>query len=140
MNVIGEHVDYNGGWVLPAAIARHVVTENERTWRTVAALRDGEVVDAGQQLNLSHESLRKDYRVSCAELDFIVEFVQALPAVVGCRMMGGGFGGSCVAIVRSESAAIVADQLAEAFASRFGYPTNHFITSTAADAGIILAE
>ena len=50
-------------------------------------------------MNLSHESLRDDYEVSCRELDLMVELARQQEGVAGARMMGGGFGGSTVNLV-----------------------------------------
>lgn len=116
---------------------RHVVTENDRTHRCVAALKAGDFFAAGSQLNASHASLRDDYRVSCPELDLIAEFAQREFAVAGCRMTGGGFGGSCVALVRRESAAAVAQTVGDAFQTRFGRRPAAFVTSAAPGARLI---
>lgn len=116
---------------------RHVVTENDRTKRCVGALQRGDVPTAGQLLNASHASLRDDYRVSCAELDFITETAQRDSTVAGCRMTGGGFGGSCVALVRSDAAAGVMQRMDEAYAQRYGRPAVAFVTPPAAGARLI---
>ncbi|WP_018684724.1 galactokinase [Actinokineospora enzanensis] len=79
-------------------LVRHVVTENDRVLRTVAALRAGEPDDIGPLLTASHASLRDDYRVSCAELDLAVDAAVGAGAA-GARMTGGGFGGSAIALV-----------------------------------------
>jgi galactokinase len=134
---------------LPAALAlpgltgemrrcvRHVVTEIERTHRCVAALQAGDFLAAGSQLNASHASLRDDYRVSCAELDLIAEVAQRESAVAGCRMTGGGFGGSCIALVRRESAASVMQTVGDAFQARFGRRPVSFVTPAAPGAQLI---
>jgi len=80
---------------------RHVVTENGRVEAAVADLERGELEALGQRLAESHRSLRDDYEVSCPELDTLVDIAAAHPAVIGSRMMGGGFGGCTVSLVRS---------------------------------------
>jgi galactokinase len=82
--------------------ARHVVTENARVERFVEAASIGDVRHMGRLLVDSHASLRGDYEVSCAELDFLVEEALELPGVLGSRMTGGGFGGSTVTMLRPE--------------------------------------
>ncbi|MCF2528098.1 galactokinase [Yinghuangia soli] len=78
---------------------RHVVTENTRVLDTIALLDAGaDLRTLGPLLTASHHSLRDDYEVSCAELDTAVEAALAAGAY-GARMMGGGFGGSAVALV-----------------------------------------
>jgi galactokinase len=116
---------------------RHVVTENDRTHRCVAALQSGDIAAAGKYLNASHASLRDDYRVSCEELDFIAEAAQREETVAGCRMTGGGFGGSCVALVRKDSADGVIHRVSDAFERRFGCRPAAFVTSAAGGARII---
>ncbi len=116
---------------------RHVVTENDRTQRCVAALKAGEFLAAGQLLNASHASLRDDYQVSCEELDFIAATGQADADVAGCRMTGGGFGGSCVALVRREQAEAVRERIGAAFQRRYGRVPASFVTPAAAGAHLI---
>jgi galactokinase len=79
-------------------LVRHVVTENERVLATVDALRAGRYDEIGQLLTASHTSLRDDYRVSSPELDLAVDSAMAAGALGG-RMIGGGFGGSAIALV-----------------------------------------
>jgi len=78
-------------------VARHVVTENERVLRMVAALRSGDVEAAGAVLTEGHRSLRDDFAVSTPELDALVERMLALGAH-GARLTGAGFGGCVVAL------------------------------------------
>lgn len=116
---------------------RHVVTENDRTSRCVAALQAGDLATAGQLLNASHASLRDDYRVSCAELDFIAATAQAESGVAGCRMTGGGFGGSCVALVRRDAAEKVRHSVGVAFQQRYGRVPAAFVTPASDGAQLI---
>jgi galactokinase len=70
-------------------------------------------------MNLSHESLRDDYQVSCAELDLMVDIAHSLPGVYGARMMGGGFGGCTINLVEARHA----DAFAQAMAERYRIAT-----------------
>ncbi|MFP4541094.1 MAG: galactokinase [Opitutales bacterium] len=115
---------------------RHVVTENARTHRTVEALAAGDMAAAGRELNASHASLRDDYLVSCRELDFIAATAQALDGVAGCRMTGGGFGGSAIALVRRDRVEDVEQQLAAAYTAEFGFAPGIFLTAPAAGAAV----
>lgn len=83
--------------------ARHVVTENARVESFIRAISRGDAHEAGRCMTASHASLRDDFRVSCPELDAIVDACSSIPGVIGCRMTGGGFGGSAVALVRPEA-------------------------------------
>ena len=78
--------------------ARHVVTENERVHRFVAALRAHDLVAAGQLMVESHESLRVDFEVSTAALDELVRRLVITDGVFGARLTGAGFGGCAVVL------------------------------------------
>ncbi len=82
------------------ARARHVVSENDRVRRFVAALGAGDVVECGTLMVASHESLRTDFEVSTTRLDRLVAELVATPGVFGARLTGAGFGGCVVAMVR----------------------------------------
>lgn len=82
--------------------SRHVVTENDRTLRAAEALASGDFVLLGELMRKSHQSLREDYEVSCRELDVLIELAGKQDAALGGRMMGGGFGGCTVNLVRRE--------------------------------------
>jgi galactokinase len=77
--------------------ARHVLRENERVDATVAAIGRGDLAEVGRLLDASHESLRDDYEVSVPEVERAVEACKAAGAL-GARIMGGGFGGSVLAL------------------------------------------
>jgi galactokinase len=94
--------------------ATHVLLENARVRGAVDALRSADLPALGQLMYESHKSLRDDYRVSCPELDTIVDIARAAPGVYGARMTGAGFGGCAIALVdpaalTNTSAAITAD-------------------------------
>jgi galactokinase len=81
--------------------ARHVITENERVLAVAARLRRGDVAGCGQLLNDSHASLRDDFEISWPQADVAVDAAVAAGAL-GARMMGGGFGGSVIALVPAD--------------------------------------
>jgi galactokinase len=78
--------------------ARHVVTDNQRVGAAVALLRTGAIAEIGPLLTRSHRSLRDDFEISWPQADAAVDTALAAGAL-GARMMGGGFGGSVIAIV-----------------------------------------
>ena len=111
------------------ARARHVVTEIERVRQTVALLRAGCLRDVGPLFNASHASMRDDFEISCDELDVAVEVATAHGAL-GARMTGGGFGGSAIALVPTDSTAEVTSAVMDAFAdSGFGAPHCFAVTA-----------
>lgn len=105
---------------LLAARARHVVTENQRVRRAVAALGSGDVHALGRILDASHASLRDDFAVSCTELDTTVEVARAAGAL-GARMVGGGFGGSVLLLVPNDRSTEVTHAVERCF-HREGWP------------------
>ncbi|MEU6703490.1 galactokinase, partial [Streptomyces wuyuanensis] len=96
---------------------RHVVTENDRVGRTIALLDAGDVRGVGPVLTEGHLSLRDDLRVSCAELDLVVESANAAGAL-GARMTGGGFGGSAIVLVETGDEDTVTKAVLDAFAAQ----------------------
>ncbi len=84
--------------------ARHVVSENSRVMRAVQALMEGDLGAFGALMFASHDSLRDDYQVSCLELDSLVDAARGADGVLGARMMGGGFGGCTITLVRKNAA------------------------------------
>jgi galactokinase len=99
---------------LPAPLDRrvgHVLSENVRVRTTVAALREGDTAQIGDLLRASHRSLRDDYEVSTAELDRLVAIADADPDVLGSRLVGGGFGGSVLALASGGNARVVGERI-----------------------------
>jgi galactokinase len=99
--------------------ARHVVRENARVLAAAAALRDGDLRRLGELMVESHESLQDDYRVSCAELDEVVESARGCAGVLGARMTGAGFGGCAVVLVEKGAVGGVAAAIQCAYSARF---------------------
>ena len=99
--------------------ARHVVTDDQRVLDVVALLSGGAdpYPGIGRLLIQAHESLRDDFDVSWPEADVAVDAAVAAGAL-GARMIGGGFGGSVLALARPEAAGPVRAAVAEAFARR----------------------
>ncbi|MHC8563159.1 galactokinase [Streptomyces albidoflavus] len=103
----GEHV---------VRYVRHIVTDNHRVGEVIGLLDAGDVRAVGPVLTEGHHSLRDDLRVSCAELDLVVE--SALDAgALGARMTGGGFGGSAVVLTEADAAERTGDAIRAAFAA-----------------------
>ncbi|MFK0140816.1 galactokinase [Streptomyces murinus] len=97
-------------------LVRHVVTEDERVERTVALLRAGTPRAIGPILTEGHASLRDDFRISCPELDLVVETALAHGAL-GARMTGGGFGGSAIVLTGTADVPSLTEALETAFAA-----------------------
>jgi len=81
---------------------RHVITENLRVNEAKAALQSSNITRFGQLMYLSHDSLDRDYEVSCYELNLMVDLARNIEGVYGARMTGGGFGGCTINLVESK--------------------------------------
>ncbi|HTR29839.1 MAG TPA: galactokinase [Puia sp.] len=79
---------------------RFIVGENTRLLAGAEDLGRGDLAAFGRKMFETHEGLSREYEVSCKELDFLVKQVQDDPAVLGARMMGGGFGGCTINLVK----------------------------------------
>ncbi|WP_343570821.1 galactokinase [Sphingobacterium sp.] len=101
------------------AKASFVVRENERVEKSCDALRSGDVVQLGQYIFQSHEGLSKVYEVSCPELDYLVDYVKQFPEVIGARMMGGGFGGCTINIVKEGVLSSILPTLEKEYKQKF---------------------
>jgi galactokinase len=120
--------------------ARHIVTENHRVERFVDAVAaEDHAVQMGRIVTESHISLRDDYEVSCAELDFLVEAALGVDGVYGARMIGGGFGGTTVNLVRPDAVDGLKSTLAKKYRNYCGLePEFHVCIASPGAAEIIL--
>ena len=107
--------------------ARHAVTEMKRVLDCVEALNASDFEKVGQLINQSHISLRDDYTVSCAELDTAVDAALSAGAL-GSRMVGGGFGGSAIALIQASKTTETIGAIEKAFSSK-GFKAPRFFTS-----------
>jgi galactokinase len=97
-------------------LVRHVVTEDQRVERVVALLESGDTRAIGPVLTEGHASLRDDFRISCPELDLVVDTALASGAL-GARMTGGGFGGSAIVLAEAADVDTITKAVEEAFAA-----------------------
>lgn len=107
---------------LPAQIFRrclHVVTENQRVLAATKALTDKDFYTLGKLIYQSHYSLQHNYEVSCRELDFLVEYTRSNEEVLGARMMGGGFGGCTINIIKKSKVQEFVAEVSYAYKERF---------------------
>ena len=106
--------------------AKHAVLENNRTIAAKKALEEGNYIEFGRLMNLSHISLRDDYEVSCEELDLLCETAWSLPYVLGSRMTGGGFGGCTVSLVKRDKIREFEEELQKVYEPKIGYPCSFY--------------
>jgi galactokinase len=100
--------------------ARHVVRENERVLGTVEALKGSNLERAGGLMYESHESLRRDFQVSCVELDRLVGLARGVSGTLGARLTGAGFGGCTVNLVRTAAIDDFRARVVDSYASETG--------------------
>ena len=117
--------------------ARHVVGEIARTTRYATLLGKKDYDEAGQLMIQSHASLRDDYEVSVAELDFLQEEAMRVKGVYGSRMTGGGFGGCIVALAQPRAVEPLTQHLERAYPEKFGKKPNVFVTTATAGASVL---
>ena len=77
-----------------------VIQENKRVLETARAIKNNDTESLGSLLYASHSGLQHQYKVSCEELDSLVELSKQNPNVIGARMMGGGFGGCTINLIK----------------------------------------
>jgi galactokinase len=111
--------------------ARHVVTDDQRVGEVAALLRAGAAAEVGPLLTRSHASLRDDFEISWPEADVTVEVALAAGAL-GARMMGGGFGGSVIALGPAGRTAEILGAITAEF-SRRGWTAPGVISAIPAD-------
>ena len=97
---------------------KYVVDEIERVQLAVKDLLAGDIKAFGQKMYETHEGLSKLYEVSCRELDILVNAVKDNPHVLGARMMGGGFGGCTINIIKKSEVQAIIHQVAEVYAQQ----------------------
>lgn len=100
--------------------ALYVVEEQSRTRQSAIALRNKDLDYFGKLLYDSHRGLKELFEVSCKEIDFLVDFAGSHKQVLGARMMGGGFGGCTLNLVRNDYLHEFIDLAAASFRRKFG--------------------
>ncbi len=98
---------------------KHVVTENNRVLLSKEYLLKGDIENLGQVLFESHNSLRYDYEVSTEKLDYLVDEMSKIKGVYGARLMGAGFGGSVISIVKKSKIDSITDIIGNKFLKKF---------------------
>ena len=117
--------------------ARHVVTENERVLKAVAALKAGKLDELGELLKQSHKSLRDDYEVTGIELDTLADTANAQEGCIGARMTGAGFGGCAIAIVHKDKVDAFIDTVQKIYTDKIGHDAGFFCCSPSAGVGTV---
>ena len=99
--------------------ALFVIQENSRTLKAAKAIEYGDLETLGSLIYQSHNGLSNQYKVSCHELDFLVNQAKANPNILGARMMGGGFGGCTINLIAKTQAEAFAEKVSKAYHREF---------------------
>jgi galactokinase len=109
--------------------SRFVVQEIQRLLSGCEDLREGNVQALGKKMFKTHEGLSKWYEVSCKELDWLVDFVKDNPSVMGARMMGGGFGGCTINLVKEDAIEALIESVQPAYEEAMHLPLTYYLAS-----------
>lgn len=116
--IVNEHLQLLSKEVYHRCL--YAVEEMARVEDACQDLIKGDFESFGKKMYATHKGLSELYEVSCAELDFLVTFAQHHKAVVGARMMGGGFGGCTINLIRKEGVSDFIDRASEAYLEAYG--------------------
>ena len=108
---------------------KYVVEEIARVQLAVKDLQKGDMQAFGKKMLETHEGLSKLYEVSCPELDFLVNAVSHNENVLGARMMGGGFGGCTINIIKKTAVEEITKALTARYTKVMQKELSHYITS-----------
>lgn len=108
---------------------KFVVEEIKRLQDACEDLKHNNLEAFGDKMFATHDGLSKLYEVSCPELDFLAEFAKEEPAILGARMMGGGFGGCTINLIKKETVEDVAVRISKKYKAHFNIDTEVYRTS-----------
>ncbi len=97
----------------------YIVEENRRVLKASQFLKNKDLKQFGALLFESHKGLSEKYEVSCEELDFLVDQVQDISSVLGSRMMGGGFGGCTINLIKRSATQDLIPELKDKYYKKY---------------------
>ena len=116
---------------------KYIVEENARLIAACKDLEAGDLPAFGARVYETHEGLSHLYEVSCPELDFLVDHARQYPAVLGARMMGGGFGGCTINLVKESEVTGWCAAMTAAYKTGLGLDLKTYIARIANGGGPI---
>jgi galactokinase len=116
---------------------KYVVQENLRLLSATEDLKAGNIEALGDKMFQTHEGLSTLYEVSCKELDFFVEQVRNDEDVLGARMMGGGFGGCTINLIKEHAVDRVIKEVSKSYEEEMQQEATAYITQTEDGTSII---
>ncbi|GGK12091.1 galactokinase [Yeosuana aromativorans] len=117
--------------------ALYVIQENNRAIQASKAIEKGDLKTLGELIYASHYGLQNQYKVSCEELDFLVEQAKLNGHVLGARMMGGGFGGCTINLIAKSETDSFKSFITEAYKNRFNKDCSIYTVELSNGTGII---
>ena len=111
--------------------ARYIIEEIGRVTEACQALAGKDLPRLGSLLYATHKGLQHEFEVSCRELDFLVDFTRGHHQVLGARMMGGGFGGCTLNLIRTDFQPEFSDAVTKAYEQEFGMAPKIYRVKTA---------
>lgn len=115
---------------------KYVVQENERLLAACEDLKKGNIKALGEKMYQTHNGLRYDYDVSCKELDFLIDYVKTNAHVAGARMVGGGFGGCTINLVKEEAVEKLIADISIAYQEAMNLPLTAYQVSVKNGTGV----
>jgi galactokinase len=109
--------------------SRFIVQEIQRLESGCNDLRQGDIQSLGKKMFATHDGLSKMYAVSCKELDWLVGHVRNTDAVLGARMMGGGFGGCTINLVKEDAIEKLVAEIKPAYEKEMKLPLTYYVAS-----------
>ncbi len=109
--------------------SRYVVQEINRLVEACSYLENGNLVELGKKMFATHDGLSNMYQVSCKELDWLVDRVRNNPNVIGARMMGGGFGGCTINLVKENAIDELVASLKVNYEMEMELPLTYYVSS-----------
>jgi len=116
---------------------QYVIEEIIRTKKAAKLLEQNNLLDFGKLMFETHTGLNKLYNVSCAELDFLVETAARTNEVAGARLMGGGFGGCTINLVKKEAVNSFIEHVTSAYEKQFNISPDAYVVNTVDGTGRI---
>ena len=119
------------------ARCKYVVEEKQRLLDACAALEKMDRVTFGEKMFATHDGLSKEYGVSCKELDFLVDEVRNNQNVLGARMMGGGFGGCTINLVKESAVDDLINSITPVYKDKMGLDLKTYVVSLKSGTSVI---
>ena len=119
--------------------ALFVIQENKRAESASKAMTEGDLVTLGKLIYGSHNGLQNQYKVSCNELDFLVEQAKLNTNILGARMMGGGFGGCTINLIANHAVDAFKESVSKAYKAKFDKDCSIYSVELSDGTGVINA-